>query len=43
MSGTSQATPVVAGIIHARVNAPLAGSLLNCGTPSAPYRIAKRN
>jgi len=43
MSGTSQATPVVAGIIHARVNAPQAGSLLNCGTPSAPYRIAKRN
>jgi subtilisin family serine protease len=43
MSGTSQATPVVSGIIHARVNAPLAGGLLNCGTPAAPYRIAKRN
>lgn len=43
MSGTSQATPVVAGIIHARVGAPLSAGLVKCGTPAANYRIAKRN
>jgi subtilisin family serine protease len=42
MSGTSQATPVVAGIIHARVNAPLAGGIAPCGSPKSNYRIAKR-
>ncbi|MBU6341756.1 MAG: S8 family serine peptidase [Bacteroidetes bacterium] len=43
LSGTSMATPVVTGIVHARVNAPLSGGTISCGTPVGRYPIAKRN
>ncbi len=45
LTGTSQATPVVAGIIHARVGAPLSGGTITCGNgavPPAAYKKAKR-
>lgn len=45
LSGTSMATPVVAGIIHARVGPPVAGGTVTCGNlsvPPAAYKIAKR-
>jgi subtilisin family serine protease len=45
LSGTSMASPVVAGICHARVTAPLAGGNItgsnNC-VPVATYKKAKR-
>jgi subtilisin family serine protease len=44
-TGTSQATPVVAGIIHARVGAPVNGGTITCGNASVPpaaYKKAKR-
>ncbi|MFM8362863.1 MAG: S8 family peptidase [Haliscomenobacter sp.] len=40
MSGTSMASPVVAGIIHARGGAPLSAGTITCCNGS--YRIAKR-
>lgn len=40
LSGTSMATPVVAGIIHARGGAPVSGGNANCC--GANYKIAKR-
>ena len=40
MSGTSMATPVVAGIIHARGAAPLSAGNVNCSGRN--YRIARR-
>lgn len=45
LSGTSQATPIVAGIIHARGGAPVTGGTVHCGNlnvPPANYKIAKR-
>ncbi|MBP6812571.1 MAG: S8 family serine peptidase [Saprospiraceae bacterium] len=45
MSGTSQATPVVSGIIHARGGPPVTGGTVTCGNlnvPTAAYKIAKR-
>lgn len=45
LTGTSMATPVVAGIIHARGGAPVSGGTITCGNsvvPPAPYRKAKR-
>ncbi len=45
LTGTSQATPVVAGIIHARGAAPVSGGTITCGNsivPPAPYKKAKR-
>lgn len=42
LSGTSMATPVVAGIIHARGGSPAAGQTVKCGTPIGSYKIAKR-
>lgn len=42
LSGTSMATPVLAGIIHARGGAPVAGKNVKCGTPLASYKVAKR-
>ena len=38
-TGTSMASPVVAGIIHARGGAPVSGGTVNCG---GTVRIAKR-
>ena len=40
LSGTSMASPVVAGIIHARAAAPLSAGNVTCGGSS--YKIAKR-
>jgi len=40
LSGTSMASPVVAGIIHARGGAPLSAGTITCC--NAAYRIAKR-
>ncbi|MBN8679763.1 MAG: S8 family serine peptidase [Chitinophagales bacterium] len=45
LTGTSQATPVVAGIIHARSAAPVGTATVTCGNsviPPAAYKIAKR-
>lgn len=45
LTGTSQATPVVAGIIHARGAAPVSGGTITCGNsivPAAAYQKAKR-
>jgi subtilisin family serine protease len=45
LTGTSMATPVVAGIIHARGGAPVSGGTISCGNQSVPvaaYKIAKR-
>jgi subtilisin family serine protease len=45
LSGTSQATPVVAGIIHARGGAPVTGGTITCGNlynAPATYKIAVR-
>lgn len=45
LSGTSMASPVVAGICHARAAAPVSGGLVPCANscvPSATYKIAKR-
>jgi subtilisin family serine protease len=45
LTGTSQATPVVAGIIHARGSAPVSGGNITCGNtvvPPAAYKKAKR-
>ncbi len=45
LSGTSMATPVVSGIIHARGGAPVTGGTVTCGNQSVPpaaYKIAKR-
>jgi subtilisin family serine protease len=45
LTGTSQATPVVAGIIHARGAAPVSGGTITCGNASVPpaaYKKAKR-
>lgn len=45
LSGTSMATPVVSGIIHARGGAPVTGGTVTCGNlhvPPAAYKIAKR-
>jgi subtilisin family serine protease len=45
LSGTSMATPVVAGICHALGTAPVSGGLINCGndcTAPANYKKAKR-
>lgn len=45
MSGTSMATPVVSGIIHARAGAPLSAGNVTCGNGCAAnlsYKIAKR-
>jgi subtilisin family serine protease len=44
LSGTSQATPVVAGIIHLTGKAPISGGTINCGNlevPPAPYKKAR--
>ncbi|MBL7826844.1 MAG: S8 family serine peptidase [Saprospiraceae bacterium] len=44
-SGTSQATPVVAGIIHSTGQAPVSGGTVNCGNlqvPPALYKKARR-
>lgn len=44
LSGTSQATPVVAGIIHLTGKAPVSGGTINCGNlevPPAPYKKAR--
>lgn len=40
MSGTSMATPVVAGIIHARNGAPVSAGLVSC--KGFAYKIARR-
>lgn len=40
LSGTSMASPVVAGIIHARGGAPVSAGNINCG--GGTYKIAKR-
>lgn len=43
-SGTSQATPVVAGIIHALGNAPVSGGTVSCGNklvPTSAYKKAR--
>lgn len=45
LSGTSMATPVVAGICHSLGSAPVSGGLINCGndcTAPANYKKAKR-
>lgn len=45
LTGTSQATPVVSGIIHARTGAPKSGGTISCGNnavPPAAYKKAKR-
>lgn len=45
LSGTSQATPVVAGIVHLTGKAPVSGGTVTCGNlqvPLAPYKKAKR-
>jgi Subtilase family/Peptidase inhibitor I9 len=46
LTGTSQASPVVAGIIHARGGlAPVSGGTISCGNASVPpaaYKRAKR-
>lgn len=45
LSGTSQATPVVAGIIHSRCGPPVSGGTVACWNNHAPasaYKIAKR-
>jgi subtilisin family serine protease len=45
LSGTSMATPVVAGICHARVAPPLSGGLVSCGNncvTKSSYKKAKR-
>jgi subtilisin family serine protease len=45
LTGTSQATPVVAGIIHARGGAPVGTTTITCGNnviPPAAYKIARR-
>lgn len=45
LTGTSQATPVVAGIIHARAGAPVGNTTITCGNtviPPAAYKIARR-
>lgn len=45
LSGTSQATPVVSGIIHARAGAPVSGGTITCGNsavPPAAYKKARR-
>lgn len=42
LSGTSMATPVLAGILHARGSAPVAGVGVKCGSPLGIYKIAKR-
>ena len=45
LSGTSMATPVVAGICHSAVGAPLVAGTITCGNACVPaftYKIAKR-
>lgn len=42
LSGTSMATPVLAGILHARAAAPVAGPTAKCGSPLGTYKLAKR-
>jgi subtilisin family serine protease len=42
LSGTSMATPVLAGILHARAAAPVVGKNVKCGSPLASYKVAKR-
>ena len=43
MSGTSMATAVISGVIHARGAAPVPGPTVSCGNPLANYKIGKRN
>jgi subtilisin family serine protease len=45
LSGTSMATPVVAGICHSVAGPPVSAGIINCGNtcvPAANYNIAKR-
>lgn len=42
LSGTSQATPVVAGIIHALGGAPVSGGTISCGNKLVPVSAYKK-